>query len=337
MTRHYPILTHSGSAYTSMILKVMIGSSFNTFPRIQRNGTTMVCRTGNDLEAHGHQFSVYGVHLKASRGGRNEERRAEQASIIRRHLNDRAEGDNFILAGDFNLYKSDEPAFALLTANQTDNDGRLFDPIKTSGKWHERREFATVHTQSPRTTQFGGGAPGGLDDRFDFMLVSAALLDSSGLDIDVNTYTAYGNDGSHFNRAINDGNNAAVSAAIANALHSASDHLPVYADFVIDALTTGPEYLVKWTDNIEGITAILDGLNNQNWELYNVAAAPESYSVIFYRMSSTSSQVEFEFHLLEDEDALKNFLARSAYLSQWHPPEIVYTGRSYGVILWRHK
>jgi len=290
-----------------------------------------------DLEALGQQFSVYGVHLKASSGRRNEERRAEQANIIRRHLNDRTAGDNFILAGDFNLYKSDEPAFALLTGPQADNDGRLFDPIDTSGKWHDRREFAAVHTQSPRKTQFGGGASGGLDDRFDFMLVSATLLDSSGLDIQVDTYTALGNDRDHFNRAINDGNNTAVSRAIANALHSASDHLPVYADFVIGSLSASPEYLVEWTDNIDGIAAILDSLNNQNWELYKVAAAPESYSVIFYRSPGSSSQIEFEFHLLEDENEVQNFLGRSAYLSPWHSPEIVYTGRSYGVILWKHK
>ena len=45
------------------------------------------------------------------------------------------------------------------------------------------------------------------------------------------TYIAFGNDGQHFNQAINSGTNSAVSQAMADALHAASDHLPVFASF----------------------------------------------------------------------------------------------------------
>jgi len=41
------------------------------------------------------------------------------------------------------------------------------------------------------------------------------------------SYTEIGNDASHFNLDINAGTNSAVSAEIADALHAASDHLPV--------------------------------------------------------------------------------------------------------------
>ena len=44
------------------------------------------------------------------------------------------------------------------------------------------------------------------------------------------TYTAFGNDGNHFNGAINFGTNTSVTPDIANALHNASDHLPVFVD-----------------------------------------------------------------------------------------------------------
>jgi hypothetical protein len=46
------------------------------------------------------------------------------------------------------------------------------------------------------------------------------------------TYRPYGNDGNHFNDSINHLPNAAVPDSIANALHNASDHLPVSARFV---------------------------------------------------------------------------------------------------------
>ena len=50
------------------------------------------------------------------------------------------------------------------------------------------------------------------------------------------SYTAFGNDGNHFNDAINSGNNFSVSEQIADALHDASDHLPVYMDVWFDDL-----------------------------------------------------------------------------------------------------
>jgi len=53
------------------------------------------------------------------------------------------------------------------------------------------------------------------------------------MDILVNSHTSFGNDGNHLNLAINDGANGAVADSVANALHAAADHLPVFADFVV--------------------------------------------------------------------------------------------------------
>ena len=96
----------------------------------------------------------------------------------------------------------------MLIGATENNNGQLFDPIDRIGHWHNNSSFADVHTQSPRTTSFGGGANGGMDDRFDWLLVSAQLLDeSSVLKYIENSYVPYGNDGNHFNDAINNGNN----------------------------------------------------------------------------------------------------------------------------------
>ena len=186
------------------------------------------------------ELYLYGVHFKASSGQSNANQRLEEATVLRNYLNDLDE-NFFIVAGDFNIYsnnQSSEPAFEMLTGSSNNNNGRLYDPINRIGNWHNNSSFADVHTQSPRTTSFGGGAPGGMDDRFDWLFISSALLsDSSDIHYIEDSYETFGNDGNHFNQAINSGNNMSVSNEIANALHDASDHLPVYMDLFFNDLT----------------------------------------------------------------------------------------------------
>ena len=181
------------------------------------------------------EFRIYGVHLKASSGNSNSQERLAETTALRNYLNELPSGSHFIVCGDFNIYSnssSSEPAFDMLTGSGDNNAGQLFDPINRIGHWHNNSSFSDVHTQSPRTTQFGGGANGGMDDRFDWIFVSSAVLEESyEMNYIENTYTAFGNDGQHFNQAINSGTNSAVSEEIADAIHGASDHLPVFAEF----------------------------------------------------------------------------------------------------------
>jgi hypothetical protein len=74
-----------------------------------------------------------------------------------------------------------------------------------------------------------------MDDRFDQILVSYSCDDNEGFAFVEGSYVSYGNDGMHFNKAINEGTNFAVGSVIADALHQAADHLPVYADFQVPA------------------------------------------------------------------------------------------------------
>jgi hypothetical protein len=78
------------------------------------------------------------------------------------------------VAGDLNIYDSYEPAYQLMMSA---GDAKLYDPISQPGNWHNNVSFAAIHTQSTRTEAFGGGATGGLDDRFDQILVTDDLLD----------------------------------------------------------------------------------------------------------------------------------------------------------------
>ncbi|MCH8034597.1 MAG: T9SS type A sorting domain-containing protein [Bacteroidetes bacterium] len=179
--------------------------------------------------ATGDTIRIYSLHLKASQGSTNEQKRAAEVDNLRKITDALHPGANFIIAGDFNIYYSNEPAYQKLL-NQT-NSGYVLDPIDLPGNWHSNITFASIHTQSPRTRQFGGGAPGGMDDRFDMILISQSVNDSGSISYILNSYMAYGNDGNHFNDSINAPPNTAVGQEIADAIHYASDHIPLFASF----------------------------------------------------------------------------------------------------------
>jgi len=221
----------------------------------------------------GVQFNVYGVHLKASSGGSNPQTRLTEATILRNYLNELPEGSHFIVAGDFNIYSnssSSEPAFEMLTESGSDNDGQLFDPIDRIGHWHNNSSYSDVHTQASRS-----GSYGGMDDRFDWIFVSSAVLNETyEMNYVENTYWAVGNDGNHFNQAINDGNNSSVNDAMADALHDASDHLPVIASFQFPGGDPSP-YNVVVTEVMVNPSVVSDSYGEW-FELYNAGSSTVS-------------------------------------------------------------
>lgn len=176
------------------------------------------------------ELRIYSVHLKASSGTVNEQARLQEATILRTHLDSLPAGTAFLIMGDFNIYSSNEPALQKLTETGSSTSGQALDPLNLVGTWSANPAFAPYHTQSPRVRSFGGGATGGLDDRFDMILTSSSMFSR----LIVSSYRAYGNDGDHFNDSINRLPNAVVPDSVANALHAASDHLPVAASFIFE-------------------------------------------------------------------------------------------------------
>lgn len=253
----------------------------------QSSGTRDVIQWVMLHNLSGIEFNVYGVHLKASSGTSNANQRLQETTILRDHLNE-LDANFFIVAGDFNIYSnnsSSEPAFDMLTGASDDNAGRLFDPIDRIGHWHNNSSYSDVHTQSPRTSSFGGGANGGMDDRFDWLFVSQSILDESSSMYYVDgTYWAFGNDGNHFNDAINDGNNNSVTAEMADALHDASDHLPVYMDVWFDDLTYSEQGIV--------ITEVM----------VNPASVSDSYGEWFEVLNTTDSTIDMHGWSIKDLD-----------------------------------
>ncbi|MGA1399633.1 MAG: hypothetical protein ACO38P_04525, partial [Phycisphaerales bacterium] len=174
---------------------------------------------------------IYGAHLKASNDAASREARLAGAEALRADMQSLPAGSRTMLVGDLNLYSNTEEAYLALLAPGA---ASLTDPLG-SGSWSGGGN-AIKHSQSPRDVSAGGLVGGAMDDRFDFQLVAASLVDGEGLDLIGGTYRSVGNDGNHFDVAINAGNNSyfpgeiARSNALADALFDASDHLPVAAD-----------------------------------------------------------------------------------------------------------
>ena len=188
---------------------------------------------------------LYASHYKSSDTTEDAARRGVEAAQVRANADALGQGAHAIFAGDFNIYRSSEPMWANLTAA---GNGQAFDPINRVGTWSNNSSFKDVHTQSPATTaKYGGQITGGLDDRFDFQLVTGEMQDGEGLSYIPGTYRVFGNTNTHaINGAITSGSASALAArlpgyTVAQAttvltdLERVTDHLPVVADYQLPA------------------------------------------------------------------------------------------------------
>ena len=191
----------------------------------------------NVTDYSGKRIYVYSMHLKASSGSDNQETRRAGAENVRDDIMLLPTGSHVIVCGDMNFYSSSEPAYDWFT---NAGDGQVIDPLG-GGSWSGESN-ALKHTQSPLLNQNGGLIGGGLDDRFDFQFLSPSLFDGGGFDLIEGTYRSLGNDGNHYNQAINAGNNyyfpgdTSRGNTLADALIIASDHLPLIGDYQVPAV-----------------------------------------------------------------------------------------------------
>ena len=185
---------------------------------------------------------VYVSHLKAGNDFQNANQRTLEATALKNYINNRSNGEHFIVSGDFNVYDADENAYQALLSYGLP----LNDPIDQQGEWHNNSYYADIHTQSTRTSNLSdGGSIGGMDDRFDFILISDDLLDGS-LSYLNNSYQSFGQDGQHFNLSFNGSGNEVVPNYINTALYNMSDHLPVIMELRYDPSVSS---LKENTDN----------------------------------------------------------------------------------------
>lgn len=195
----------------------------------------------NTVDQDTNPVEVYVVvcHLKASSGTINATRRFEMVLELDAYLSTLPETSNVILGGDLNLYTATEPAFQELLDDA--NHITFVDPPNRIGSWNNNPNFVDVFTQSTRTQTGLGGTTGGFDDRFDFLLTSENMMNTSSLTYVDGSYQVFGNNGlaSCYNSAINSSDCAVpdsqFSFEIRDALHNFSDHLPVTLSLETDA------------------------------------------------------------------------------------------------------
>ncbi|MEX2596314.1 MAG: T9SS type A sorting domain-containing protein [Salibacteraceae bacterium] len=220
---------------------------------------------------------LVGMHLKAGSSASDQDQRDLATESVMDYISNNYPEGNYLLAGDMNLKSSSEPAYQNMINHAS--AFRMNDPLDENGNWSNNASFAAIHTQSTHTSG-SCHSGGGLDDRFDIILMSNALVDGEGpLEYIEETYKAVGNDGNHFNQALTQGTNNSVPSPVLGALYEMSDHLPVTADISIslldepDTADTIPEGVVqRKTSNWNGKIIV----NDQTISLSNLPKNSET-------------------------------------------------------------
>ncbi len=195
-------------------------------------------------------IEIYMCHLKAGSGAQEQADREQQTEQLMDYISTRPQDRNHFVCGDLNVYTSNEACYQNLITGPF----ALKDPINKPGSWNNNSTFANIHTQSPRTSgSFDCGSTGGLDDRFDQILVSNnVILGSDSLKYLPNSYKAIGNDGNHFNsNLLASPVNAQYPDSVVRALFYMSDHLPVALKTVITYPTSNGLALYPIVDHVD--------------------------------------------------------------------------------------
>lgn len=183
-------------------------------------------------------FFVYVCHWRQNDNTTDENRRLVDAAALRASA-DALGSVPIIFTGCLNIYRSTDTGYQTLLAA---GNGQAFDPVNRPGSWSSTSSFRDLFTQAPAVTPPTGLTGGGIDDRFDWQLVTGGVLatpTNGGLAFVPGSYHAFGNNGSvPLNGSINAAGNTALAGlanrtTVLNLLTTVSDHLPVVADYTM--------------------------------------------------------------------------------------------------------
>ncbi len=218
-------------------------------------------------------------HLAAGSYDNNATTRAQQSRALTNYMESAPSvlANNFVLSGDFNVYTSSEEAYDNLV-NNPNYLVRFNDPIRRNGDWNNNSQFADLFTQSTHNDAAGCFSSGGMDDRFDFILVSNKVMNGTDkVKCLPQTYHAFGQDGRRRNGSIISPANTAVSERVAQALYTMSDHLPVVMDYTIsqtlavhDAVAELPVSIVNPVGNTLEVTTNLLAADKLTFEIFTI-------------------------------------------------------------------
>jgi endonuclease/exonuclease/phosphatase family metal-dependent hydrolase len=177
---------------------------------------------------------TYVTHLKSSQGSTNEQLRLSMAEVLKNHISLLPPDSKIIVAGDFNVYYGGEPAYELLLS--TNGTNTLHDPIDMPGWAGTNFPNTEIFTQSTRLSSLEDGSGGGMDDRFDFILLSDQLMNPNAKFVyQAESYQALGNNGTCYNQdLINCSTEDNVPFELLRSLYHMSDHLPIVLNLDIN-------------------------------------------------------------------------------------------------------
>ena len=224
------------------------------------------------------------AHPKAGMGYEGNRRALMQVAMD--HVNQYYPTDNVLIMGDFNMYGASESGYRLLTQTYSNPSICFMDPVAILGgvgEWNNNIQFTQFHTQSTRSYSDECFSSGGLDDRFDFILMADEIAFSyNHMRYVQGSYHAVGNDGHHFNMSVDQGYNSSVPAEVAEALFDGSDHLPVTMKIAVD-VKVGIE---------ENIAQALQA---------TVAPNPASEKAVVHFFNPSQGQMEFDLYSLQGQ------------------------------------
>lgn len=191
-------------------------------------------------------FYAYNNHYKADTGLENNARRLLEAQGVRANSDALGDGVHAIYAGDYNIQSTSSTAYQHLLS---EGAGQAIDPLNPGNSfqsWNTNSTYASYHTQSPAlVSRYSGQTTGGLDDRFDFQLVTSELMDGEGMSLIPGSYHAFGNNGTTYDDDLDDASNtypftgvsftSYTRSQLLTNLASVTDHLPVVADYQLPA------------------------------------------------------------------------------------------------------
>ena len=270
-----------------------------------------------DAETNPILLEVFVTHLKASRGFDNMQKREESVDLFVREL-DRIDSNSFVLfAGDFNFYTSNEAGF--LKIINSSNSIQMIDPIDRlcpefpndgidyfnennydSTYFWNNSSFADVHSQSTRSAQLNGdGAGGGMDDRFDFIMISKNLTTSNNLFYVANSYKTIGNNGNCYNSFVSNTNCVGeFSQTLRNALFNFSDHLPIALELESSKNTLSTKYhplTILTTNYVSDYLSLEVDKKIDHLKLYNTLG-----QIVYEKKHITSQKLDINVNMLTE-------------------------------------
>ena len=239
-------------------------------------------------------IEVFVTHLKASTGSSNRQRRLNSIQSFVSYTNNIADDSYVLFAGDLNFYTSNEEGYQHLiddrnpiviidpidrpTPNFPDDGIDYYENYNSTYFWNNS-SFRDIHSQSTRTSNIGfiddSGSTGGLDDRFDFIMMSKNFNTSTSLYYVNDSYKVIGNNGNCYNSFISNPNcSGGYSQTLRDALIEFSDHLPVVMEIETPENTLSTNLISEI--NFIGSNIIKDYLkiivpeNINNFKIYSI-------------------------------------------------------------------